>query len=177
MDLRTPVISLHNINWSNFITEMEGAYYAIRTESLNVIKINFVFEGFTLNSQKHSETKIQSFWVSKVILYILGRRVKQSRIQYSTLQKSGHFIDHWPWRFLIICAFLCLRIQQSRTLKKGQHLGDGDDSKLTWIHEILVQVPRTEHCRCRTLTKNMWGRLRCLLASLTPGIVKATSPG
>jgi len=60
---------------------MECVYYAVRTESLNVIKINFVFKGFTLDLQKHSVTKIQSFWVSKVILYILGRRVEQSTVQ------------------------------------------------------------------------------------------------
>jgi len=73
---------------------MECVYYAVRTESLNAIKINFFFKGFTLNSQKHSVTKIQSFWVTKVNLYILGRRVEQSTVQYTTLQKSGHCSDH-----------------------------------------------------------------------------------
>jgi len=75
---------------------MECVYYAVRTESLNVIQINFVFTGFILNPQKHSVTKNQSFWVSKVILYILGRRVEQSTVQYSTVQKSGQCSDHWP---------------------------------------------------------------------------------
>ena len=153
MDLRTPVIFLHNINWSIFIAERECVYCAVVTESLNVIQINFVFKDFTPNPQKHPVTKIQSFWVSKVILYILGRRVEQSTIQYTALQKSGHCSDHWLWPFPIICAPLCLRIQQSCTLKKVQHLAEGDDSKVTWFHEMLVQVPKTEHCRCRTLTK------------------------
>jgi hypothetical protein len=42
MDLRkTPIISLHSINWSVFITEEECVYCAVRTESLNVIELHF----------------------------------------------------------------------------------------------------------------------------------------
>jgi hypothetical protein len=61
---------------------MECVYYAVRTESLNIIQINFVFTGFTLNPQKLSVTKNLSFWVSKKVLYILGRKVEQSTVEY-----------------------------------------------------------------------------------------------
>jgi len=92
MDLRTPVISLHNTNWSIFITEMECVYYAARNDSLNVTQINFVFSGFALKPQKPSVTEIQSFWMSKVILYIVGRRILQSTVQHTTKE----WTLQWP---------------------------------------------------------------------------------
>lgn len=93
MDLRTPVISLHNTNWSIFITEIECVYYAVRTDFLNVIQINFVFNGFKLNKKKFCNKNSELLDV-KGNLYILGRTVLQSTVQYTTLQKSGHCSDH-----------------------------------------------------------------------------------
>jgi len=40
---QTAIISLYNINWLVFITEMEYVYCAVRTGSLNVIQV----EGLT----------------------------------------------------------------------------------------------------------------------------------
>ena len=38
---QTAIISLYNINWLVCITEMECVYCAVRTESLNIIPVNF----------------------------------------------------------------------------------------------------------------------------------------
>ena len=42
---QTTIISLHSINLLVFITETVGAYCAVRTESLYIIKIFCVFKG------------------------------------------------------------------------------------------------------------------------------------
>ena len=36
-------ISLHSCNWWVFITDTERVYSAVRTESLNIIKLTFFF--------------------------------------------------------------------------------------------------------------------------------------
>jgi hypothetical protein len=38
---QTAILSLYSINWLVFITEMESVYYAVRTDSLNIIQFNF----------------------------------------------------------------------------------------------------------------------------------------
>jgi len=51
-----------------------------------------------------------------------------------------------------------------------QYPADGDILKVTRFHKMLTQVP-TSYCgQCLAVTKNMWGRCICLLASTTPGI-------
>ena len=42
---QTAIISLHGIKWLVFITETECVYWAVRTESSNIIQLHFCLQG------------------------------------------------------------------------------------------------------------------------------------
>jgi hypothetical protein len=46
---QTAIISLYNINWLVFITEVEGVYCAVRTGSLYKTQIRFILKGLNTN--------------------------------------------------------------------------------------------------------------------------------
>jgi hypothetical protein len=72
---------------------MECIYYAVLTESLNVIQINFVFKGFILNPQKPSVTKIQFLGVKGNTIYSR----KKSTAEYSAVQyTTKEWTLQWP---------------------------------------------------------------------------------
>ena len=41
---QTAIISLHNINWPILITETEYVYCAVRTDSSNIIQVNWILD-------------------------------------------------------------------------------------------------------------------------------------
>ena len=62
-------------------------------------------------------------------------------------------------------------IQQSRTLSKEQYLAARYVFKVTWFHKMTTQGPVSQCSQNFTITKNVYGCFRCLLASTTPRTV------
>ena len=63
---QTAIISLYSINWLVFITETESVSHAVRTGSLNVIQVNFLFKRLIKNpeiwSSKSKQDQINFFF-------------------------------------------------------------------------------------------------------------------
>jgi hypothetical protein len=55
---QTAIVSLYSINWVVFTTETESVYCAVRTVSLNMIQVNFVFKGLGISLS----SVILSYW-------------------------------------------------------------------------------------------------------------------
>jgi hypothetical protein len=62
-------------------------------------------------------------------------------------------------------------IQQCHALNKVRYLADRDVFKVTWFHKMTTQVSESWCDQSLTVTKNMWCRYTCLLASVTLGTV------
>jgi hypothetical protein len=63
---QTAIFSLYNINWLIFITEMESVYCAVRTGSLYIKQIRFVFDSEDRECRKQSTA---ARWPQEIQIY------------------------------------------------------------------------------------------------------------